>query len=77
MNVIGLCRAVGREELKEHEWSLNPGQYVGHAGGEEIGNEDFRQRLASLHEELQLVTDQAREYEKLISTNIAAMIEAE
>ena len=44
-DVAGFCRSVSIGELETHDWSLNPGRYVGVAPGEEVGDEDFRERL--------------------------------
>jgi hypothetical protein len=36
-----------------HGWSLNPGRYVGIAPGETVSDEDFKERLEELNEELE------------------------
>jgi type I restriction enzyme M protein len=48
----GLCRVASVAEIEEQGWSLNPGRYVGVAPGERQDDEDFRERLEELQEEL-------------------------
>ncbi|MEC5129632.1 hypothetical protein VSU19_22915, partial [Verrucomicrobiales bacterium BCK34] len=57
-------------------WSLNPGRYVGVAKGEEMNDEDFREKLESLNEELEVLNAEARELEERIAENVAEILEA-
>ena len=76
VDVAGLCRAATLAEIDAQGWSLNPGRYVGVAAGEEVSDEDFKEQLQALNEELETLNAQARELEQIISGNIAEMLEA-
>lgn len=75
-DVLGLCKAATLAEIKAQDWSLNPGRYVGVAPGEEIGDEDFKERLEALNEELEVLNAHARELEQTIAANVARILEA-
>jgi type I restriction enzyme M protein len=72
----GLCKAATLEEIEAQGWSLNPGRYVGVAPGEEVSDEDFREKLETLSEELETLNAQARELEETIAQNVAEILEA-
>jgi type I restriction enzyme M protein len=57
-------------------WSLNPGRYVGVAPGETVSDEDFKERLEELNEELEKLNLTARELEETIARNVAEILEA-
>lgn len=52
-DVTGLCKLVSMDEIKEQEYSLNPGRYVG-VVIEEDGKteEEFIQEMLSMNDEL-------------------------
>ncbi|MEW6487774.1 MAG: class I SAM-dependent DNA methyltransferase [Thermodesulfobacteriota bacterium] len=75
-DVPGLCRAATIGEIEAQGWSLNPGRYVGVAPGEEVSDEDFKERLEGLNEELEGLNAQARELEAAIGANVAEMLGA-
>jgi type I restriction enzyme M protein len=75
-NVPGLCRATTLKELEAQGWSLNPGRYVGVAPGEAVSDEDFKEQLETLNEELAALNSQARELEQTIAANVAGILEA-
>jgi type I restriction enzyme M protein len=75
-DVPGLCKAATINEIKAQGWSLNPGRYVGVAPGEEVSDEDFKQQLETLNEELEALNAQARELEQTIARNVAEILEA-
>jgi ATP-dependent DNA helicase RecG len=52
-DVPGLCKAATLKEIEAQGWSLNPGRYVGVAPGEEVSDEDFKEQLETLNEELE------------------------
>jgi type I restriction enzyme M protein len=52
-DVPGLCRTAMLEEIEAQGWSLNPGRYVGVAPGEQVSDEDFKEQLGALNEELE------------------------
>ena len=72
----GLCKAATLVEIEAQGWSLNPGRYVGVAPGEDVSDEDFKEQLETLNEELESLNAQARELEQTIATNVAAVLEA-
>jgi type I restriction enzyme M protein len=75
-DVPGLCKAATLAEIKAQGWSLNPGRYVGVAPGEEVSDEDFKEQLEALNEELEGLNAQARELEQTIAANVAGILGA-
>ncbi|MGA2585772.1 MAG: class I SAM-dependent DNA methyltransferase [Candidatus Aminicenantales bacterium] len=77
IDVPGLCKAAMRKEIEAQSWSLNPGRYVGVAVGEEVSDEDFKEQLEALNEELETLNVEARELEDRIASNVAKILERE
>jgi type I restriction enzyme M protein len=75
-NVPGLCRVATIKEIAAQVWSLNPGRYVGVAPDEALSDEDFKEQLEALNEELETLNAQARELEQTIASNVAEILEA-
>ena len=75
-DVAGLCRAATLKEIEAQGWSLNPGRYVGVAAGETVSDEDFKEQLETLNEELEILNVQARELETTIANNVTEILEA-
>ena len=75
-DVPGLCKAATLNEIKAQGWSLNPGRYVGVALGESVTDQDFKEQLEALSEELETLNSQARELEQTIGRNVAEILEA-
>ncbi len=75
-DVLGLCKAATLAEIEAQGWSLNPGRYVGVAPGEDMGDEDFKEQLETLNEELESLNAQARELEQTIAANVAGILGA-
>jgi type I restriction enzyme M protein len=75
-DVPGLCKAATIAEIEAQGWSLNPGRYVGVAPGEDVSDEDFKEQLEALNEELESLNAQARELEQTIAANVAGILEA-
>src|SRR5258706_7863701 len=73
--VPGLCRAATLKEIEAQGWSLNPGRYVGVAPGEDVSDEDFKEQLETLNEELESLNAQARELEQTIAANVVGILE--
>jgi type I restriction enzyme M protein len=71
-----LCKAATLAEIEAQGWSLNSGRYVGVAPGEEVSDEDFKEQLEALNEELEVLNAQARELEAIIAKNVAEVLEA-
>ena len=75
-DVPGLCRAATLKEIEAQGWSLNPGRYVGVAAGEAVSDEDFKEQLETLNEELKTLNTKARDLEQTIAGNVAEILEA-
>ena len=75
-DIPGLCKAATLAEIEAQGWSLNPGRYVGVAAGEEVSDEDFKEKLETLNEELEVLNAQARELEQTIALNVVEILEA-
>jgi type I restriction enzyme M protein len=73
-DVLGLCKLATIAEIAAQDWSLNPGRYVGVAPGEHVEDEDFKLRLMTLQEELEILDAAAVELGKTIASNIAEFL---
>lgn len=63
-------------KIEQQGWSLNPGRYVGVAKGDDLSDEDFKEKLASLNEELESLNAEARDLEARIAENVAELLTA-
>lgn len=52
-DVAGLCKSVSRTDIAASDYSLTPGRYVGVAPPADDDEEDFQERLAEIHTELE------------------------
>jgi len=75
VDVPGLCKAALIADIEAQGWSLNPGRYVGVAPGEDLSDEDFKQKFEELNEELEILNSEARELEATISQNVAELLD--
>jgi type I restriction enzyme M protein len=75
-DTLGLCKVATLKEIEAQGWSLNPGRYVGVAPGEEVSDEDFKEQLETLNEELEALNAQAHELEQTVARNVAEILEA-
>src|SRR3989339_594831 len=66
-DVEGLVKLVDKTELKENDWSLTPGRYVGVAPEEEDPDFDFEETMRIIHAELEDLNTQAVELAQKIS----------
>ncbi len=69
-DVEGLVKLVDKAELKENDWSLTPGRYVGVAPEEEDPDFDFKQTFQDIHTELANLSKNAFEQEVQIINNL-------
>ena len=74
-DVPGFCKVGAIKEIEAQGWSLNPGRYVGVAAGEQVSDEDFKERLEELNEELERLNAEAHNLEKTIAKNVADLLE--
>ena len=68
------CKAATLAEIEAQGWSLNPGRYVGVAPGEDVSDEDFKEQLETLTEELESLSAQALELQDRIAQNVASLL---
>ena len=73
-DVAGFCKAAKLKEIEAQGWSLNPGRYVGVAAGETVSDEDFKEQLETLNEELASLNTAARKLENTIADNVAEIL---
>ncbi len=75
-NVTGLCKLATQEEIKEQDYSLNPGRYVG-VVIEEDGKteEEFIDGILGLNTQFQNLCNDARALESTIKKNILLVSE--
>ncbi len=73
-DIPGLCKAATLAEIEAQGWSLNPGRYVGVAPGEDVSDEDFKEQLETLNEELESLNAQALELQSRIAQNVATLL---
>ena len=68
-DIEGLIKLVSIEELKENDWSLSPGRYVG-VTPEEIDKDfDFEEAISDIHKELLDLNNEAIELSNTIASN--------
>ena len=75
--MTGLCKLATPEEVKEQDYSLNPGRYVG-VVIEEDGKteEEFLTGIEDLNDELTSLDSEAEVLASLIRKNISALVES-
>jgi type I restriction enzyme M protein len=74
-DVTGLCKLASPEEVKEQDYSLNPGRYVG-VVIEEDGKteEDFIEDLCAAHADLAGLNEAAHGLEAIIFDNLKEIV---
>lgn len=74
-DVIGLCKLATPDEVKEQDYSLNPGRYVG-VVIEEDGKteEEFVTELYQLNDTLNMLSKESSQLEILINNNIRLLV---
>ena len=72
--VAGLCKLATHDEVKEQDYSLNPGKYVGVVIEEDGKAEEFEKELLDLNERLETLYTAAKQIEKVIAHNIKQII---
>ena len=68
-DVEGLVKLVDRAEIAAHDWSLNPGRYVGIAPEEEDEDFDFEEALRAIHIDLKELNEEAAAHAARIGRN--------
>ncbi|MDZ7587159.1 MAG: N-6 DNA methylase, partial [Patescibacteria group bacterium] len=69
-DIKGLCKLVDIKDIKEQDFSLNPGRYVGIKPLPPMPKKDFIAKMDSLSQEFAKLTIQSHELEKSINENI-------
>ncbi len=69
VDVEGLVKLVDKKELKDNDWSLTPGRYVGVAPEEVDEDFDFEEALREIHVELEDLNSEAVELADKIKKN--------
>lgn len=72
-DVAGLCKVVGRVEIKTNDYSLTAGRYVGVTPIEEEEDFDFDERMSEIKKELQLLNDEATDLAAKIQTDLTKL----
>lgn len=74
-DIPGLCRQVSLAEITEKGHTLQPGTWVGVTPGEDVDEDDFKERLELLNTELEALNAEARGLEENIARNVAEILE--
>lgn len=74
VDVEGLVKLVGQDELEANDWSLTPGRYVGVVPEVEDEDFDFEEAITAIHDELELLNAEAEELASEISKNISGLV---
>jgi type I restriction enzyme M protein len=69
-DVEGLVKVVDRKMLKENDWSLTPGRYVGVALEEEDPDFDFNEAIMTIHSQISSLNEESTELIKKIMKNL-------
>jgi type I restriction enzyme M protein len=72
-DIEGLCKIVSLDEVKENDYSLTPGRYVGVTMVEDDGV-DFKLRLMEIQEDLDGLNIASFELSKTIAKNLKELI---
>lgn len=73
-DVTGLCKLATPEEIREQDYSLNPGRYVGVVIEEDGRTEaEFIDEILKLNDEFELLNEEASKLESVISQNVKAV----
>ena len=68
-DIPGLCKIAEQSEIKEKDWSLTPGAFVGVAPAEDDGI-DFHERMVEIHSELTMLQEKSNMLMETISKNM-------
>lgn len=76
VDIPGFCRKVSLSEIADKGHTLQPGTWVGVTPGEDVSDEEFREKFKALSEELEALNVQAKELGQTIARNAAEILEA-
>ena len=76
-DVIGLCKVAkieGEDGIKDQDWSLNAGRYVGVVIEDDgMTEQEFKDHMKSLNAEFVNLCDEAKSLEKAITENVKGL----
>ena len=76
-DVVGLCKVArieGEDGIKDQDYSLNPGRYVGVVIEDDgMTTEEFKAEMLSLNEELSMLNEEAHKLEDRITENLKGL----
>ena len=80
-DVVGLCKAAkieGEDGIKDQDYSLNPGRYVGVVIEDDgLTQDEFKQRMMAYYTELSKLNKEAQGLENKIAENLKSLFRAE
>ncbi len=78
-DVIGLCKVAkleGEDGIKDQDYSLNPGRYVGVVIEDDgMSEEEFKDKMLGLNTEYQKLSDETKAIEKTLEANLKELLE--
>lgn len=78
-DVVGLCKVAkieGEDGIKDQDYSLNPGRYVGVVIEDDgLTQDEFKQRMMAYHTELSKLNTEAHELENKIAENLKGLFQ--
>ena len=76
-DVTGLCKLATPDEVKEQDYSLNAGRYVGVVIEEDgLSEDEFLSQLDELNTEFKNLTEEAKSIEQVIFNNLNVILGA-
>ena len=77
-DVIGLCKAAkleGEDGIREQDYSLNAGRYVGVAVEDDgLSEEEFREEMLGLNEKFNRLSDETKKLESKITMLVETLL---
>ncbi|MCI2136853.1 MAG: N-6 DNA methylase [Prevotella sp.] len=75
VDVTGLCKAATIEEIRNQDYSLNPGRYVGVVVEDDsLTQEEFRQEMKQRNQELNELNEKANDLMKKINDEMKGLL---
>lgn len=72
LDIPGFCKSASLEEIRKHEWILNPGRYVG-VEEEEEDNEELDKKMKRLTSELAKQMEEGKKLDDKIRKNLESI----
>ena len=69
-NIKGLCKAATIAEIRSHNYSVNPGRYVGSKRTDELDRNRFSQKMHQFYEEYKSLRTQSEERQTELDNNM-------